>query len=66
MMATRSDPKQILPKEVVVARMKESLMAGEQQEEASMGENHQVETTPATVTWMVFWKQGGGTAGEGT
>jgi hypothetical protein len=53
-MATKRLPKQMDPKEVVVARTKESLIALEQQDEASSGANHQVETTPAIMTWIVF------------
>ena len=64
MMATSSEPKQMEPKDVVVARTKESRMPGEQQELASAGENHQVETTPAMVTWMVFCGGGGSTGAE--
>ena len=54
MMATNRLPKQILPNDVVVALTKESLIATEQQELASSGANHHVETTPAMMTWMVF------------
>jgi hypothetical protein len=54
MIATRRLPKQILPNDVVVARTKLSLMPTEQNEPASSGANHHVETTPAMMTWMVF------------
>ena len=52
--ATRRLPKQILPNDVVVARTKLSLMPTEQNDPASSGANHHVETTPAMMTWMVF------------
>ena len=48
--ATMRLPRQIEPKEYVVARKKESRVAGEQHEPASAGANHQVPTTPAIVT----------------
>lgn len=54
MIATRRLPKQMLPKDVVVARRKLSLMAEEQKELASSGANHHVDTTPAIMTWIVF------------
>ena len=50
MIATRRLPKQILPKDVVVARTKLSLIATEQKELASLGANHHVDTTPAITT----------------
>lgn len=50
MMATNKLPKQILPKDDVVARTNESLVATEQQDDASLGTNHHVDTTPATTT----------------
>ncbi len=52
--ATSRLPKQMLPKDVVVARTKLSLIAAEQKELASSGANHHVDTTPAITTWMVF------------
>jgi hypothetical protein len=55
MIATRRLPKQILPKDVVVARIVLPKIAFEQQHEASSGTNHQVETTPATMACMVFY-----------
>jgi hypothetical protein len=48
-MATRSEPKQTLPNEVVMVRQKALLTAGEQQHLASDGSNHQLPTMPATV-----------------
>lgn len=53
-MATSSEPKQMDPKDVVMARKKELLTADEQQEAASSGSIHQLPTIPATVTWTVF------------
>jgi hypothetical protein len=53
--ATSRLPKQIEPKDVVVARIKLSVIADEQNELASSGANHHVDTTPAIMTWMVFW-----------
>jgi hypothetical protein len=54
MIAMRRLPKQILPKDVVLAHMKLSLMAMEQKELASLGANHHIDLTPAITTWMVF------------
>jgi len=45
----------MLPNDVVVARTNESLMATEQHDPASSGANHHVETTPAIITWIVFY-----------
>jgi len=53
-MATNKLPKQILPKEVVKALTKLPIIPAEQQLVASSGENHQLPTVPATVTWVVF------------
>jgi hypothetical protein len=61
MIATRRLPKQMLPKDVVVARRKLSLMAEEQKELASSGANHHVDTTPAIMTWIVFCQDDGTT-----
>ena len=55
MIATKRLPKQILPKDVVVARTKLSLIETEQNDPASSGVNHQVLTTPAMITWIVFY-----------
>ena len=49
-MATIREPKQMLPRLVVVARRREPETAGEQQEEATAGSNHHVPTVPATET----------------
>lgn len=48
--ATNKLPKQIDPKDVVVARTKLPPIAGEQHDEASSGTNHHVDTTPAITT----------------
>lgn len=58
MIATKRLPKQILPKDVVVARTKLSLIDTEQHDPASSGANHQVLTTPAMITWIVFYLMG--------
>jgi hypothetical protein len=49
-MATIREPKQMLPRLVVVARRREPETAGEQHEEATAGSNHHVPTVPATET----------------
>jgi len=48
--ATNKLPKQIDPKDVVVARTKLPPIAGEQHDDASSGTNHHVDTTPAITT----------------
>ncbi len=53
--ATSKLPQQIDPKECVMARLKESRTALEQHEEASNGANHQVPTTPLTITVDIFF-----------
>jgi len=54
MMATSKDPKQMDPKLVVRDRLRLSKIEVEQNELASSGAIHQVATTPAIVTWIVF------------
>eukprot|EP00587_Corethron_hystrix_P015276 CAMPEP_0113321690 /NCGR_PEP_ID=MMETSP0010_2-20120614/15087_1 /TAXON_ID=216773 ORGANISM="Corethron hystrix, Strain 308" /NCGR_SAMPLE_ID=MMETSP0010_2 /ASSEMBLY_ACC=CAM_ASM_000155 /LENGTH=50 /DNA_ID=CAMNT_0000179901 /DNA_START=470 /DNA_END=619 /DNA_ORIENTATION=- /assembly_acc=CAM_ASM_000155 len=50
-MAVRRLPKQMEPKEYVVARENEPRTASEQHEDAIMGLYHHDPTVPATVVW---------------
>lgn len=52
--ATISEPRQMEPNECVIERRNESLTPREQNDDASVGTNHQVPTAPATVTWTTF------------
>jgi hypothetical protein len=52
--ATMRLPKQIDPKEYVVALLIESRTAIEQNDDASRGANHQVPTVPLTITVEIF------------
>jgi hypothetical protein len=52
--ATRSEPRQMDPNEVVTARRCESRTPREQNAAPSAGTNHHVPTVPATVTWTTF------------
>jgi hypothetical protein len=54
MIATSSEPRHIEPNDVVIDLTNESRTPAEQNEVASVGTNHQVPTTPATVTWSTF------------
>jgi len=56
-MATTRLPKQMDPKEYVMARLNESVTALEQNEDASAGEYHQVPTAPLTVTVEIFYSE---------
>jgi len=54
--ATMRLPKQIDPKEVVVARHNEDVTALPQHEFDSLSVNHHDPIVPATVTWIVFFQ----------